>query len=60
MLNFKIIQSFYKLGITSASLKSNGLIFSEDVAVNIQLVTFLLLLFNTIELSIVEETKKNW
>ena len=46
-----------KLDMSGARLGSNGLIFSRNIPVNIQLVTFLLLL-NVSELSIGEEAKK--
>ena len=43
LLNFNITLPLAKLGIVSSKLVSNGLIFSDDIPVNIQLVTFLLL-----------------
>ena len=57
-LDFKITISFAKLDIVGSRLVSNGLIFSDDIPVLIQLVT-ILLLWNVSKLSIGTETKKN-
>ena len=43
LLNFKITLPLVKLGMPGSRLVSNGLIFSDDIPVDIQLVTFLLL-----------------
>ena len=56
-LNFKITLPLTKLGMVGSGLVANGLIFSGDTPVNIQLVT-LLLLSNVSELSIGTKTKK--
>ena len=48
--------SLAKLDIVSSRLVSNGLIFSDDILVDIQLVTFLLL-SNISELNIKTKTK---
>ena len=57
LLNFKIILSLAKLDLVDSRLVSNGLIFSDNIPVDIQLVTFLLLP-NISELSIGPKTKK--
>ena len=57
LLNFKITLPLATLDIVASRLVSNGLTFSDDIPVNIQLVTFLLL-FNIFELSIQAKTKK--
>ena len=52
-----MILPFPKLEIIEMRLESNALIFSEDIIVGIQLITFLLLLlFNDGELIIVTKT----
>ena len=56
LLNFKITLSLAKLDMVGSRLVSNGLIFSDDIQVNILLVTFLLL-SNFSELSIWAKTK---
>ena len=56
-LDFKIIQLLAKLDMISSKLVSNDSIFSDDILVDIQLVTFLLL-SNISELSIGAKTKK--
>ena len=43
LLNFKITLPLAKLGMVGSRLMPNGLIFSDDIPVDIQLVTFLLL-----------------
>ena len=43
LLNFKITLPLAKLYVTGSRLVSNGLIFLDDIQVDIQLVTFLLL-----------------
>ena len=58
-LNFKISLPLDKLNMVGSRLVSNGLTFSGDVPVNIQLVTFLLLP-DTRELSIGAKTRKFW
>ena len=58
-LNFIIALLLAKLNMVSLSLVSNGLIFSNNIPVNIQLVTFLLL-SNIRELSNGAKTKKIW
>ena len=55
--NLKITLLLAKLDMIVSRLVSNGLIFSDDISVDIQLVTFLLL-SNISELSIVAKTKK--
>ena len=57
LLNFKITLPLAKLGMIGSRLVSNGLIFSDDIPINIQLVTFLLV-SNISELSIGAKTKK--
>ena len=59
LLNFTIALPLAKLGIVGSRLVSNGLIFSDDILVDIQLVT-LLLLSNTLELRIGAKTRKFW
>ena len=56
LLNFKITLPLAKLDMVDSRLVSNGLIFSDDIPVDIQLVTFLLL-SNIRELSIGAKTK---
>ena len=56
LLNFKLTLPLAKLAMVDARLTSNGLIFSSNTPVDIQLVTFLLL-SHTSELSIGEKTK---
>ena len=58
-LNFKIILPLAKLDMVGSRLVSNGLIFSDDAPVNIQLVTFFLL-SNIKELTIGAKTRKIW
>ena len=57
MLNFKVTLILAKLDMFGSRLILNDLIFSGDILVDIQLVSFLLLC-NVSELSIGEETKK--
>ena len=57
LLNFKITLPMDKLDMVGSRLVSNGLIFSDDILVKIQLVTFLLL-SNIRELSIWSKTRK--
>ena len=57
LLNFKITLSLAKLNMVSLRFLSNGLIFSDDIPVNIQLVNFLLI-SSISELSIGTKTKK--
>ena len=57
LLNFKITLPMANLDMVGSRLVSNGLIFSDDILVKIQLVTFLLL-SNIRELSIGSKTKK--
>ena len=57
LLNLKITLPLAKLDMVESRLVSNGLTFSDDIPVNIQLVTFLLL-SNIFELSIQTKTKK--
>ena len=40
LLNFKFILPLAKLNIVGSRLESNGLIFPDDIPVDIQLVTF--------------------
>ena len=56
LLNFKLTLPLAKLAMVEARLTSNGLIFSSDTPIDIQLVTFLFL-SHTNELSIGEKTK---
>ena len=57
LLNFKITLPMANLDMVGSRLVSNGLIFSDDILVKIQLVTFLLL-SNIRELSIGSKRKK--
>ena len=57
LLNFKFILPFAILDMVSSRLVLNGLIFSDDIPVCIQLKTFLLL-SNISELCIGAKTKK--
>ena len=57
LFNFKITLPLTQLDMVSSRLVSNGLIFSDAIPVNIQLVTFLLLL-TVSELSTGVKTKK--
>ena len=57
LLNFKFTLPLAKLDMIGSILVSNGLIFSDDISVSIQLVTFLLL-SNTEEISIRGKTRK--
>ena len=57
LLNFKVTLPLAKLDVVGSRLVSYGLIFSDEILVDIQLVT-LLLLSNIIELSIVAKIKK--
>ena len=58
LLNFKIILTLAKLDMVCSSLVSNSLTFSDDIPLDIQLVTFLL--FSTVsELSIGAKTKNS-
>ena len=58
LLNFKITLPLDKLDMVSSKLVSIGLIFSDNIPVNIQLVTFLLL-FNISELRIWQNLKNS-
>ena len=58
LLNFKVTLPMAKLVMVGSRLVSNGLIFSDDIPVTIQLVTFLLL-SNISELRIGAKTIKN-
>ena len=60
LLVFKILLYFPKLNFIGEKTKPNSLTFSKDILVDIQSVTFLLLLSNVNELSIGEKTKKLW
>ena len=57
LLNFKFTLPLAKLDIVGSRLVSNGLVFSDDIPVIIQLVTFLLLC-NIRELRIETKTRK--
>ena len=57
MLNFNITLALTKLDLVSSTLVSNNLIFSENIPVDIQLVTSLLL-SNIEEISIGAKTRK--
>ena len=57
LLNLKNTLPLGKLDMIRSRLVPNGLIFSDDIPVDIQLVTFLLL-YNISELSIGAKTKK--
>ena len=57
LLNFEFTLPLAKLDIVASRLISNGLMFSDDIPVNIQLVTFLLL-SNIRKLSIGAKTRK--
>ena len=57
LLNFKISLPLAKLNMVASRLVPNGLFFSDDHLVDIQLVTFLLL-SNIRELSIGAKTRK--
>ena len=57
LLNFKVILPLTQLEVVGSRSISNGLVFSDDNPVDIQLVIFLLLSSIT-ELSIGEKTKK--
>ena len=57
LLNFRITLPLDKLDMTGLRLVSNGLIFSGDILVNIQVITFLLL-SSISELSIEAKIKK--
>ena len=57
LLNFKFTPPLAKLEMAGSKLVSNGLIFSDDIPVNLWLVTFLLLSLIK-ELSIGAKTKK--
>ena len=57
LLNFKVTLLLAKLNMVGSRLVSNGLFFSNDIPVNIQLVTFLLL-SNISKLSIGPKAKK--
>ena len=59
LLNFKITLPLAKLDRVGSRLVSNGLIFSDDTAVDFQLVTFSFL-SNIRELSIGAKTAKFW
>ena len=57
LLNFKFTVSLAKLDMVKKRLVSNGLIFSDDIPVDIQIVT-VLFLSNIRELSIKTKTRK--
>ena len=57
LLNFKITLPLTKSDMIGSRLVSNGLIFSDDIPIDIQVVTFLLL-SNISDLSVGEKTKK--
>ena len=57
LLYFKITLPLAKLDIVGSRLVSNGLSFSDDIPVDIQLVTFLLV-SNIKEINIGENSKK--
>ena len=57
LLNFKITLPLTKSDMIGSRLVSNGLIFSDDIPIDIQVVTFLLL-SNIRDLSVGEKTKK--
>ena len=57
LLNFKFTVSLAKLDMVKQRLVSNGFIFSDDIPVDIQIVT-VLLLSNISELSIETKTRK--
>ena len=57
LLNFKITLPLAKSDMIGSRLVSNGLIFSDDIPIDIQVVTFLLL-SNISDLSVGEKTKK--
>ena len=59
LLDFKFTLPLAKLDMVGSRLVSNGLIFSDGISVNIQLVTFLLL-SHIMELSIGTKTRKFW
>ena len=59
LLNFNVTLPLAKLDMVGSRLVSNSLIFSDDIPVNIALVTFLLLL-NIRKLYIRAKSKKNW
>ena len=59
LLNFKFTVLLAKLDMVKQRLVSNGLIFSDDIPVDIQIVT-VLLLSNISELSIETKTRKFW
>ena len=59
LLNFKFTVSLAKLDMVKQRLVSNGFIFSDDIPVDIQIVT-VLLLSNISELSIETKTRKFW
>ena len=59
LLNFKVTLPLSKSGIIISRLVSNGLIFSGDIPVDVQLVTFLFL-SNIMELNIGRKARKIW
>ena len=59
LLNFKITLPLAKLDMVGSKLVSNGLMFSDDIRVDTQLLPFLLL-SNISKLSIGGNTKKLW
>ena len=59
LLNFMITLPLAKLDMVNSSQVSNGLIFPDDTPLDIQLVTFVILLSNVSELSTGAKTKKN-
>ena len=59
LLNFKITLPLATLDMVGSRLVSNGLFFSGDIPIYIQLATFLLL-YNVSELSIGAKVKSFW
>ena len=59
LLNFKITLPLAKLDMVGSKLVSNGLMFSDDIRVDTQLLPFLLL-SNISKLIIGGNTKKLW
>ena len=59
LLNFKITLPLAKLDMVISRLVSNGLVFSDDILIDIQFVT-LLLLSKVSELSNVAKPRKSW
>ena len=59
LLDFKVTLPLAKVDMVSSRLLLNGFIFSGDIPVSMQLVTFLLL-SNVSKLSVGAKTKKFW